>query len=120
MTVDVTGGFECGESRADTKNLPYTPHFAPNSEGGEVHDYLRRLHDEHGTTPAFMGALVNRREAAIFAAAGAREGVDYIVYPDLEDEPLADPVARALEHRRNRNTGPAAPPLDPRRRRQRR
>ncbi|MEU7170334.1 hypothetical protein ABZ949_02435 [Micromonospora tulbaghiae] len=34
-----------------------------------------------------------------------------------EDSPPSDPMARALWLRRNRNTGPAAPPLDPRRRR---
>ncbi len=34
-----------------------------------------------------------------------------------EDTPPSDPMARALWLRRNRNTGPAAPPLDPRRRR---
>ncbi|MER7331646.1 MULTISPECIES: hypothetical protein [unclassified Micromonospora] len=65
--------------------------------------------------------LVNGREAAILAEHGLREGVDFARCPAApeRDEPLDDPMLRAIEAKKRRNTGPPKDRLDGRRRRRR-
>ncbi|MEU0078588.1 hypothetical protein ABZY58_11880 [Micromonospora tulbaghiae] len=84
--------------------------FLPRQfRGGAVQDYLSWL----GFRP-----LVNARDAAVLEQAGMREGQHFLRYltPEPTETP-ADPMLRAIEAKRNRNTGPPTDRLDGRRRR---